>query len=127
MSNNLNSGYEQRLLGGNVSEDYEENNENNLEKEEKNSDEYYELPPAMRSRTLLWSVISLVLGILSCLLCPFYYVGLALSVMSLVFLLISRKNLGFFDKCAILGLIFGIMGFVCGIFSLCADVLGLFN
>ena len=127
MSNNLNSGYEQRLLGGNVSEDYEENNENNLEKEEKNSDEYYELPPAMRSRTLLWSVISLVLGILSCLLCPFYYVGLALSVMSLAFLLISRKNLGFFDKCAILGLIFGIMGFVCGIFSLCADVLGLFN
>lgn len=127
MSNRLNSGYEQRLLGGSVSEDYEEKEEIEIEKEEKNAEEYYELPPAIRSRTLIWSVISLILGILSCLLCPFYYIGLALALVSFVFLFIARRNLGFFDKCAILGLIFGVMGLVCGIFSLSADLLGLFK
>ena len=127
MSNRLNSGYEQRLLGGSVSEDYEVKDENELEKEDNNTEEYYELPSAIRSRTLIWSVISLILGILSCLLCPFYYVSLTLAAVSFVFLLIARKNLGFFDKCAILGLIFGIMGLVCGIFSLSAELLGLFK
>ena len=39
MSNRLNSGYEQRLLGGSVSEDYEEKEEIEIEKEEKNAEE----------------------------------------------------------------------------------------
>ncbi len=113
-----------RLLGGSVNADY--SIDEYEEKKEDSAEEYYDLPPAIRSRTLIWSVISLALGILSLLLCPFYYVSLVFAAAGVVCAIISRKNLGFFDKLAVLGIIFGIMGFVFGIFSLVASVIGLF-
>jgi hypothetical protein len=39
---------------------------------------------------------------------------------------VSRRNLGFFEKYAIYGLILGMMGIVCGIFSAIAIKLGIF-
>lgn len=90
------------------------------------SEEYYALPEAIKSRSLLWSVISFVLGVLSIALCPLYYVSLVFAIGSVVTSMISRKNLGFFEKYAIFGLILGIMGVVFGISSAIAIRLGIF-
>ena len=103
-----------------------ENAENTLPvRQDVDSEEYYSLPPAIRARTLIWSVISLICGVLSILLCPFYYVSFVFAAAALVFSVVSRKNLGFFEKCAIMGIILGIMGFVFGTFSMISDLLGL--
>jgi hypothetical protein len=69
------------------------------------SEEYYALPEAIKSRSLLWSVISFVAGVLSIALCPLYYVSFVFAVGSIVTSLISRKNFGFFERYAIFGLI----------------------
>ena len=90
------------------------------------SEEFYALPEAIKSRSLLWSVISFVLGVLSIALCPLYYVSLVFAIGSVVTSMISRKNLGFFEKYAIFGLILGIMGIVFGISSAIAISLGIF-
>ncbi len=84
------------------------------------SEEYYALPEAIKSRSLLWSVISFVAGVLSIALCPLYYISLVFAVGSIVTSLISRKNFGFFERYAIFGLILGIMGIVFGISSIIA-------
>ena len=90
------------------------------------SDEYYELPPAIRSRTLLWAVISFTFGILSLALCAFYYVSFVFAACAVGASLVSRKNLGFFERYSIMGIIFGMMGFVFSIFSMITTMLGLF-
>lgn len=90
------------------------------------SEEYYALPEAIKSRSLLWSVISFVCGVLSIALCPLWYISLVFAVGSITTSLISRKNLGFFEKYAIFGLILGIMGVVFGISSAIAISLGIF-
>lgn len=91
------------------------------------SEEYYALPEAIKSRSLLWSVISFVCGVLSIALCPLWYISLVFAAGSIVTSLISRKNLGFFEKYAIFGLILGIMGVVFGISSIIAIRLEIFK
>ena len=86
------------------------------------SDEYYALPASERSRTRLWSVISLTLVILSAVLCPFWQVGVILGALGIGFALLSRHILGFFDGIALWGLVVGIFGFV---FCLCSMVIDL--
>jgi hypothetical protein len=116
--------YKGRLLESGTeetTEDFDTKTDTDLQ-----SDEYYELPLAIKSRTLIWSVISFALGILSLALCAFYYVGFAFALVALAMALVSRKNLGFFEKYSIMGLIFGIMGFVFSTFSLIVDLIGLF-
>ena len=122
MSNGFNNGYEERLLNSGAGSDYEEEIEKDVNNE---SDEYYELPLAIKSRSLIWAVLSLIAGILSLVLCPIYYVSFILSACSAVFSLMSRHNLGFFEKYSIIGLILGIMGFVCGVFSFVANMIGI--
>ena len=80
----------------------------------------------LKSRSLIWSVTSFVLGVLSLALCFFYYVSLAFAAGAVVTSLVSRKNLGFFEKWGILGLIFGIMGIVFGISFAIAKAIGIF-
>ncbi len=70
-----------------------------------------------------WSVASLVLGILSILCCCLEYGGLIMGALAVVFAIISRRNLGYFDGMAIAGLVTGIIGAVFGIAML---VLGLY-
>ena len=127
MSNSFNNDYEERYLTSGNNDSYEEPEE--LEAEEKNeeTDEYYELPLAIKSRTLLWAVLSLFAGIFSILLCPWYYVCFVMSACSAIFSLISRSNLGFFEKYSIMGLVLGLMGFVCGVFAFVANLIGLFG
>lgn len=120
--------YEERLLGEGTDTKYEEDPRTEKDPDtDPETDEYYELPLAIKSRSLIWSVISFVLGILSLVLCPIYYLSLVLALASVGASLVSRHNLGFFEKYSIMGLILGIMGFVCGVFSLIVDMLGIFG
>ena len=126
MSNDFFNDYEDRLLSdGSMNEREEETKSETVNNGE--AEEYYELPLALRSRSLIWSVISFVAGVLSLALCPFYYVSLVFAVGSILSSLISRRNLGFFEKYAVTGLVFGTMGVVCGVFSAIATSLGIFG
>ena len=125
MNSGFDKEYNNRLLGEGSEEQPDEFELETAKEDE--SDEYYELPPAIRSRTLLWSVISFTLGILSLALCGFYYVSFVLAAFAVGFAMFSRKNLGFFERYSIMGLVFGIMGFVFSIFSLVANSIGLFS
>ena len=120
-----NNDYNERLLGSGNDDENLEDFEPEMTKAQE-SDEYYELPLAIKSRSLIWAVISFAAGILSLALCPFYYVGFVFVAVAVVASLISRHNLGFFEKYSIMGLVFGIMGFVFSIFSLIASLIGLF-
>ena len=120
-----NNDYNERLLDSGNDDENLEDFEPEMTKAQE-SEEYYELPLAIKSRSLIWAVISFAAGILSLALCPFYYVGFVFVAVAVVASLISRHNLGFFEKYSIMGLVFGIMGFVFSAFSLFANILGIF-
>ena len=124
MSTGFNNEYDNRLLGSGADENVDDFGPEASAEDE--LDEYYELPPAIKSRTLLWSVIAFTLGILSLALCAFYYLSFILAAFAVGVALFSRKNLGFFERYSIMGIIFGMMGFVFSIFSMIADMIGLF-
>ncbi len=123
MNNKNKNEYESRLLGSGDAE-YEIKDDETAEEEE--AGEYYDLPPAIRSRTRIWSVASIVLAILSVLLCRVYYLGIVLALASIGGAVISRKTLGFFERTSVWGIIFGTAGFVFSIFMLIAKTVGLF-
>ena len=126
MSNGFYDDYEDRLLSDGSEENTEDEVEDVSLSEDEEADEYYELPLAIKSRSLIWSVVSFSAGVLSLALCMVWYVSLFFAVGSIVFSLVSRKNLGFFEKWGILGLIFGIMGVVFGISFAIAKAIGIF-
>lgn len=127
MSSSFYDDYDNRLLpGGSENTEQEEAKTETEVTEDAVQEEYYTLPPTLKSRSLIWSMVSFIAGILSILLCPIYYVSLVFALASVVTSLISRKNLGFFEKYAIIGLILGMMGIVFGISSLIAARLGIF-
>lgn len=67
-------------------------------------------------RTMIYSILSLVLGILSLVLCCCGgWFGLGLGVLAIVFSVVSRCHLGYFDGLSIAGLVLGIIGAVFGI------------
>ena len=67
-------------------------------------------------RSRIYSVVSLVMGIISVLICCCGgWIGLVLGVLSIVFSVISRRHLGYFDGMSIAGLVLGICGTVFGI------------
>lgn len=68
------------------------------------------IPDKQHRRT--WSVASLVLGILSVLCSYFSWFGLILGLVSAGASLVSRKNLGYFDKLSLTALIIAIFGVV---------------
>ena len=121
----FNNDYNELLLGSGDGDEKLEDFEPEMAKTDE-SEEYYELPLAIKSRSLIWAVISFAAGILSLALCPFYYVGFVFVGVAVITSLISRRNLGFFEKYSIMGLVFGIMGFVFSTFSLVASMIGLF-
>jgi hypothetical protein len=65
-----------------------------------------------------WSVASITLSMASLILCPVYWLKIILSATSIVFALISRKNIGYFDGLSLAGLIVGIFGIVFGILGI---------
>ncbi len=129
MSNGIYDDYESRLLTDGSDEKTEEKAEENElieEDSEEEANEYYELPLALRSRSLIWSVVSFSSGILSLALCMVWFVSIFFAIGAIGTSLVSRKNLGFFEKWGILGLIFGIMGIVFGISFAIAKAIGIF-
>ena len=124
MANGYYDEYEERLLTGGSETKYEEDPRT---VEEPETETRYPLPPAIRSRSLKWSVISLVAGIISILICPFYLLGFLLVVVTGLTTAVARYNLGFFEKISTVGMILGIVGLVCNIFSLVIQTLGLFG
>ena len=99
-----------------------ENGENNQNEESSHfgnySEQDYAFQTLMRNgkpKTLGWSVASMVIGILSVVCCVLGWSGLILGVAAVVFSIISRKQLGYFDGMSVAGLILGIFGFVFGV------------
>ncbi|MBQ9070535.1 MAG: DUF4190 domain-containing protein [Clostridia bacterium] len=76
-------------------------------------DRYYEIFDKSK-KTMGWSVASLVLGIVSVLCCCLGWVGLLMGALAIVFAVVSRVSLGYFDGMSIAGLILGIFGVVFG-------------
>lgn len=93
--------------------------------EANSSDDFYNLPADPRQRSRKWSVLSLLMSVLSVLLCSFYYVSLPMAFVGIGLALISRRTLGFFDGIALSGIIIGISGAVFGVFSMILNLSGL--
>ena len=68
-----------------------------------------------KPKTRLWSVLSLVLGILSVVCCCIGWTGIVYGALSIIFAVISRNRLGYFDGMAIAGLVLAVFGMVFGI------------
>ena len=66
----------------------------------------------LRPKTRAWSVVAIILGIVSLLCCCIDYIGIAAGVLAIVFAIVSRKTLGYFDKTSIAAIIVGIFGIV---------------
>lgn len=81
-----------------------------------NGDDYLfrNVNPNGRRKTYGWSVASLVCGIISVVCCCIGYGAVVLGILAVVFSILSRKNLGYFDGMAIAGLVLGIVGFILG-------------
>ena len=100
------------------------------EKEEQSSpltEEYYELPLSLSARKRFFSLASLVLGLLSILLCFFYYASIPLAVCAIICAFLSRKNFGFFDQITIVGIILSLVGAVFGVCVLALDLIGILD
>ena len=65
-----------------------------------------------------WSVAALVLSIVSIVCCCLPVVSIVLGALSILFAIISRINLGYFDGLSVAGLVVGIFGLVMGIFTM---------
>lgn len=65
-----------------------------------------------KKKSRIWSLASLIFAIVSLLCCCIPWPGAVLGVLSIIFAVISRLNIGYFDGLAIAGLIVGIFGLV---------------
>lgn len=68
-----------------------------------------------------WSVLSLIFAILSVVSFYFSWLSFIFGVIAVGFAILSRKNLGYFDRLTLAGIIIGIFGCV---FSLAGIVFG---
>ena len=69
---------------------------------------------APKPKTLGWSVASMVVGILSVVCCCFGYTGIIFGIGAIIFSIVARKTLGYFEGMSIAGLVLGIFGLVFG-------------
>ena len=107
--------------------EYNEEVKNNNEASEENGEYAYKNVMKTKQNRRTWSLISLSLAVLSILflwVCP---VSLGMAVASVVCALISRKNLGYFDKLSLAGLFVGIFGIVFSIVGMAfGEIIGAF-
>ena len=111
----------QDTQGGYNSGDYSRDRYNNNNPYSDGSD--YRAPKApfpafQKSRG--WSVASLVLSIVSVVCCCLPVLSIVLGALSILFAIISRVNLGYFDGLSIAGLVVGIFGLVMGVSTVVA-------
>ena len=90
-------------------------------------EEVYPLPKEKSRRSLIPSILSLILGFLSVLLFGIWWLGTAFALISLGLAIFSRIKMGYFNKIAIIGLITSIVGAVFGVCSAVITISGVFN
>ena len=122
-----------------MNEEYENKTNGNEEEKTSESESYYSkytesanfgTEPQYAYKTVMdgvprsrgWSVASMVLGILSILCCCLTYGGLIMAVLAIIFAIVSRRNLGYFDGMAIAGLVTGIIGLVFGAMTVMGEM-----
>ncbi len=97
-----------------------ENNENNQNSYGNQDYAFETLMRNGRPKTFGWSVASMIIGIMSVVCCFLGWSGLILGAAAVVFSIVSRRRLGYFDGMSVAGLILGIFGFVFGVSMLIA-------
>ena len=75
----------------------------------------YTYEAVSKPKTKAWEIASLTLGILSLVCCCTAYGAILMGALAIVFAIISRKTLGYFDAMTIAGLVLGIIGLVIGV------------
>ena len=92
----------------------DENKKN--DKEEVKEDEGYLYKTVMdgKEKSRVFSVASIAMAAASLFCCVFPYPAILLGALAIVFALFSRRNIGYFDGLALVGLIIGIAGIVFG-------------
>ena len=76
----------------------------------------------VKSKSRLWSVIAIILAVVSLSLCIIvYWLGLIFGVSSILDILISRKSLGYFDRISVFSLIIAIFGTIFSLLLLVAS------
>ena len=101
-----------------MSKEYNEESKAYTDESDKEGEYVYKNVINKKEQKRTWSVVSLILAMLSVLLLYFSWVGLVLGLLSVACAVISRKNLGYFDKitlCALIVAIFGVVFGICGI------------
>ncbi len=96
----------------------------NKQKNQNQNEEYvYKKVILDKHHSRAWSVASFVAALISPIVsfCGVEWLGIALSLLAVVFSVISRKNIGYFDRFSIAGLIIGIIGVV---FAVACIILG---
>lgn len=76
-----------------------------------------------RPKTMAYSVASLLLALMSIGCCCMWQISVLLGALAIVFAVLSRRHLGYFDSMAVVGLIVGIVGTVFGAFVMVVDLL----
>ncbi|MBR2611880.1 MAG: DUF4190 domain-containing protein [Clostridia bacterium] len=82
--------------------------------------------PVQKPKTMVFSLVSLILAGVSLLYGLSGWIGMIFGIAAIVFAIVSRVHLGYFDVKSILGLILGIVGTVFGCFVAIIDLLGVF-
>ena len=92
--------------------EFDEETKTNNEASETSGEYAYKNVLKTKKNRRTWSLISLALAILAIGFVWFPWVGFVLALASIVCALISRKNLGYFDKLSLSGIFVGIFGAV---------------
>lgn len=78
----------------------------------------------VKSKSRLWSVISMFLAVVSLSLCLLvYWLGIIFGVASILAIFISRKSLGYFDRISVFSLIIAIFGTIFSLLLLIASLI----
>lgn len=75
----------------------------------------------IKSRNRGFAIASMVLGIFSVICCCSTIVALITATLSIIFAIVSRVRMGYFDGMAVAGLVLGIVGFVFAVSMLLLD------
>ncbi len=78
------------------------------------TDEKLEAIKEDKQKSRIWSVVAFALGLFSVAFCFLPWLGIALGVVSIVLCVVSRLNLGYFDRFGIAALFIAIFGIVFG-------------
>ncbi len=108
-----------------------DNNQNNFSNEQNNvggdtplfTQAYIEVKSNKRG----FAVASLVLGILSIVCCCLSYAGFVMALLAVIFAVVSKTKMGYFDPLAVAGLVLGIIGLVFGAAIIICDLLARFG